>query len=333
MNFEKVFIERPLISKKNTQKVLDSIKYQEIIEIENVDKYFGRFKKPYLQKRTSLNLYLGEKKGQLVKQAPEAYGISNELHFYFIHAYNCIYECEYCYLQGYFHNPDIVLFLNHDEIALEIERTIAANPSQKIWFHAGEFSDSLALSHITGELDLYWETIEKYPDVKLELRTKSVNLKALLEKKPLKNVIVTYSISPAESIKAYEHKTPQLEARIRAIKKLQDYGFSVALHFDPIVWSSDIIERYQRLIDKLNSSIHFNDIMYLSLGVVRFTKDVYNQVQQNYPHSDLLAQNFVRSFDDKIRYNKPSRLWILNNIKSMCLNAGVDEEKIYLCME
>jgi spore photoproduct lyase len=67
--------------------------------------------------------------------------------------------------------------------------------------------------------------------------------------------------------------------------------------------------------------------------VVRFTKDVYHQVQQNYPKSSLLASEFSKSFDQKIRYPRPMRLWMLHKVKDMLIKAGMKEERVYLCME
>ena len=132
-------------------------------------------KKPYLQKRDNLNIFIARKTGDLVKEAPPAYGKGDEKHFYFVHAYNCIYECQYCYLQGYFNSPDLVLFVNYDEIISEMERLAIKYPNA--WFHAGEFSDSLALSDLTGELPYLHKFAEHHPTVKIELRTKSVNLR------------------------------------------------------------------------------------------------------------------------------------------------------------
>ena len=181
--FNTVFVEKDQY--QNAQELLSKIKYRDLKVIDKIEDIWGRVKKPYLQKRTTLNLFIGRKKGQLLKEAPSAYGVGSEKHFYYIHAYNCIYECEYCYLQGYFNSPDIVLFINHQEILNEIERTIEQYPDA--WFHSGEFSDSLALSHITCELPGYHKLFERYPNAKLEIRTKSVNLKEILNLSPLPN--------------------------------------------------------------------------------------------------------------------------------------------------
>ena len=107
--FNKVFVESSIEGKEQTQKILSKIKYKKLVLIDDYEEVF-QSKKPYLQKRDNLNLFLAAKKGELVKEAPEAYGLGSEKHFYFVHAYNCIYECEYCYLQGYFNSPDIVWF-------------------------------------------------------------------------------------------------------------------------------------------------------------------------------------------------------------------------------
>lgn len=337
MIFEKIFIEEHL---KDHPKVLEITKRfarSELKYIKKIEDVFGRVKKPYLQKRTNLNLFLGEKKGQLVKPAPPAYGLSGEPHYYFVHAYNCIYECNYCYLQGYFQSPDIVLFLNHDEIGEEIKRVTQEHsnlhPGQKIWFHAGEYSDSLALTHLTGELPHYFKLFSELPNAYLELRTKSVNIKELIKLTPLKNVIVSFSLAPEHRTKVNDLKTPNLKARLEAIRELHDKGFPIGIHFDPIIYDDHVEESYRELIDSLTLALPAEAISYISIGVVRFTKNVYHQVIKNYPESDFVLDDFVKSFDNKIRYNRPMRLWILGKVKNLLVNAGVPLERIYECME
>jgi spore photoproduct lyase len=331
--FEKIYIENSIKELPQTKSILNKFLNSEIFYIEEINDVFQKVKKPYLQKRDNLNLFLGSKKGQLVKVAPNAYGLSGEPHYYFVHAYNCIYECDYCYLQGYFHSPDIVLFLNHEEIGKEIIRLAQANLPAKSWFHAGEYSDSLAISHISGELDFYFNLFKSLPQSYLELRTKSINIKELVTHQPLPNIITSFSLSPHHRSKENDLKTPSTNARLKAINTLYNLGFPIGIHFDPIIFDDQLIESYLELIEDLNQAIPIQDIKYISLGVVRFTKDTYHQVQKNYPHSNLLGQEFIKSFDNKIRYNKPMRMWMMQKIKSLLLEKGIESSKIYLCME
>lgn len=328
--WNEVYLEEKISSHPRALSILEKVKKTPIV-IPRYDDFWGRSKKPYLQKRDSLNLFLARKEGQLLKLAPDAYGKAGEPHYYFIHAYNCIYECQYCYLQGYFNTPDIVLFINHEEIIAEMENVLKLYPGKKVWFHAGEFSDSLALTHLTGELELYHEFCQKYPDAIIELRTKSVNTRELEKLIPLPNLIVSFSLSPEEIAKKVDLKTPAAKNRIQALKKLSDLGWIVAAHFDPIIYDDKFRENYLALLSDLGP---YNEkLAYLSLGVVRFTKDVYRETERNYPDSLIHAGPMVKSFDGKVRYHRPMRMWILNSVKDLAIKSGAKLERIYLCME
>ncbi len=330
--FSRILIENEVKDLPTTQKILKrfpSLPYQ---FIDRIDDVFGRVKKPYLQKRQNLQLFLGKKRGQLVKEAPDAYGLAGEPHYYFIHAYNCIYECEYCYLQGYFHSPDIVLFLNHDEIAIEIQNTLSRHEGT-VWFHAGEFSDSLALTHLTGELPFYFDLFRKFPHAKLELRTKSANTRELLKQTPCPNIVTSFSLSPQERIKKTDLKTPSLKHRLLAMRELQEAGFPLGIHLDPIIHEDNFEESYQSLFAEMDHYLDLTSLEYISMGVVRFTSNVFHQVKKNYPDSELLAAEFSSSFDGKVRYPRPFRQWILGKIRDIALGYDVSPEKVYLCME
>lgn len=331
--FERLFIEREILDHPRTQKFLDHFPNTSTQVIEDVDQVFNRVKKPYLQKREHLQGFLAKKRGTLIKEAPEAYGLAGEPHYYFIHSYNCIYECQYCYLQGYFHSPDLVFFLNYEEMIDDMERLLGQHPDHSVWFHAGEFSDSLALSHLTGEVPLYHSFLERNPRALIELRTKSVNIKPLLALAPNPQLITSFSLSTQDQVRAYDLKTPGLKARLQAIKKLDEQGHPVALHLDPIVFSHNFEEQFKTLFQQITDVIAPSRVRYMSLGVVRFTKDVYHQVEKNYPDSPLLKTNMQKSFDGKIRYSRPMRLWMLNKVKQLALSSGFQEQQIYLCME
>lgn len=333
MKFNRIFVEKEALSSAITQKILTRYKDIEQTTINKIEDVFGQGRKPYLQKRDNLNLFVGNKKGTLVKEAPDAYGLAEGKHYYFIYAYNCIYECQYCYLQGYFDSPDIVLFVNHEDIIDEMQGIFDHHADEEVWFHAGEFSDSLALSHLTGEWPLYWPFFEKNSRAKLELRTKSTNVKALDSLKPLENVIISFSLAPGQQTKKFDLKTPSLEARLKAIEKLSRRGFQIGLHFDPIIDFEDLEEQYENLAQQVSEKIPADQLQYISLGVVRFTKDVYRQVKEHYPQSAMLAADFVSSFDNKVRYHRPIRLNLLKKVKAICEQAGIASHKIYLCME
>ena len=278
--FKRIFVENEIEEDIYTRKILRKFSSIPIKKIHRIDQIFGRVKKPYLQKRTNFNLYIGKKRGTLVKQTPSAYGISTNPHYYFIHSYNCIYECQYCYLQGFFHSSDMVFFVNHQEIGEEIRKTALRDRDKNPWFHGGEFSDSLALSHITGEIPFYFNLFRNLPWAFLELRTKSVNIRSLLETNPASNIIISYSLAPQKQVDLYDDKTPSLQKRLKAIQKLASHGHHIGIHLDPIIYQDDLREHYEELLKQLTNILPPSKIKYISLGVVRFTKKVYHQVEK-----------------------------------------------------
>lgn len=330
--WNEVYVEEGVRDLPRVKQIIERIGKHPIY-LENYSELWGRSKKPYLHKRDTLNLFIAKKEGQLLKLAPDAYGKGGEPHYYFIHAYNCIYECQYCYLQGYFNSPDIVLFINHEDILGEMQSVLRNHPDKRVWFHAGEFSDSLALSHLTGELSLYHEFCRKNPEAIIELRTKSVNTREIEKLPPLPNFIVSFSLSPESISKKIDLKTPGLRARLEAMKRLNEQGHKLAAHFDPIIFVDDFKESYLDLLQRMKDANIIHELSYLSLGVVRFTKDVYREVEKNYPNSIIHTGPIVKSFDGKVRYHRPLRMWMMSTIKELAISLGVKPERIYLCME
>ncbi len=331
--FERLFIEKELLEHPRAIAIREKFKHLEQIEIDRYDQIWGRAHRPYLEKRKHLQIFLAKKRGTLIKEAPDAYGKAGAPHYYFVHAYNCIYECEYCYLQGHFSTPDLVFFLNHEDILEEMQTIVDDFKGEEIWFHAGEFSDSLAMSHITGELPLYFDFFKKNLNAKLELRTKSVNIKELLQIPAQENVICSFSLSPKEVAKKIDRGVPSVKSRLLAISKITQQGHPIAIHLDPITYGRDFETEYAELLSEISEAIPLEKIKYISLGVVRFTKNVYHQTQVNYPDSLIHKFPMSKSFDGKIRYKKPLRRWMLTKLKTLCLELGIKDESVYYCME
>lgn len=328
---DKIYIENEIQTHPRVKNILLHFQDREQILIDRYDHIFGKVKKPYLQKRKSLNLFIAQKRGTMVKEAPPAYGMEGDPHYYFIHAFNCVYECEYCYLQGYFHSPDLVLFINHEDIINEIHETVQGySDHQRIWFHAGEFSDSLALTPLTKELELYFDYFSKNKHLYLELRTKSDQIEHLLEQTPCENIITSFSLSPEKNI---DYKAPSLSSRLEAIETLYKKGFPIGIHLDPIITIGDFEKQYRDLIEKLEHAISLKDIRYFSLGVVRFPEKFYHQFSKNYPQSHLNKTKLIKDQKNIIRPPRPIRMPLLNKIKSQLIEAGAREEVVYLCME
>jgi spore photoproduct lyase len=333
MKIDCLLLEKNLLTHPSVERFQTQFPKAQLIEIDDYRHYFGSFKKPYLHKRTNLNIILAENKGPKVKIAPNAYGLPNEKHFYFAHAYNCPYECQYCYLQGYFQSPDLVFFLNHHEIAEEIKKTAENYPQETVWFHAGEFSDCLALSHCTREWNTFIPLFKEIPHAKLELRCKSSNLKGLAGIEPVDNVHITFSLAPEKQVKEFDLLASPLKARIQAMEELQKRGFKVGLHFDPLVYSPTFQEDFKELIYELQSRLNWNEIQYISLGVIRFPDQLFSSFKRNYPGQGKHFLEMKKTEGGLRRYSDDLREWMFKYCEDTLLSSGIQEKKVYRCME
>ena len=335
MRIDRLYVERAAEGRPATAHILSKLKPRETILIDDYQDYFSRRKTAYLEKRNKRNVFIALKRGAMVKAAPPAYGYgTRDLHYYYVHAYNCVYECEYCYLQGYFNSPDLVFFVNHDDALREMQQIADQNrDTRRVWFHAGEFSDSLALSHISGELPYYWKFFEQNPDTWLELRTKSVNLSVLRSLPPLRNAVVSFSLATEPQAAVYDRETPSVKQRLSAMRRLRDMGFRLGIHFDPIIYADNFSENMQLIAAQIRATVGYEAVAYVSVGAVRFAKDVYREARQNYPDSQIFARHFIQGADTKMRYIRPLRLQLIETAQAALKKHGCPEEKIYICME
>ena len=117
------------------------------------------------------------------------------------------------------------------------------------------------------------------------------------------------------------------------MNELNQKGFTLAAHFDPIIYQDNFKTQYEELLNAMDELGLNKALNYLSMGVVRFTKDVYREVERNYPDSPLHSTPMIKSFDNKVRYNHPMRMWMMNTVKELALKYGIQDEAIYFCME
>ncbi len=332
MIFPRIFIEKNLENHPAVLKILQKLPGREIRYIDSYTDVFGKVYKPFSHRKKNIDLFLAQKKGSLVREAPPAYGISGAPHYYFIHTYNCVFECQYCYLQGYFHSPDMVVFVNHEEILEEMQNTLAQH-SGDVWFHAGEFSDSLALSHILDDWPVFWDFFRGNPRARLELRTKSANIRALKQLEPLPNVTVSFSLSAERTAAQFEKKSSPVRARLRAMGILSRLGFRIGIHLDPIIYTPSVLQDYEWLAERMREEAGINSIDYISIGAIRFNSDLAHKIEKNYPGTRLLLTDYVRSVDGKLRYARPKRMFLLQSVEEILLRSGFPSHRIYICME
>lgn len=232
---------------------------------------------------------LAKKHGKLLLPIPSEFALGAKHNYYFSHAYNCLYDCRYCFLQVMYSSANYVFFVNHDDFIQAITAQAAALHPEKAWFFSGYDCDSLAFEPITGFAARFIEAFRALDNAILELRTKSTAIASLLKVEPSDNIVVAFSLSPEEIAHRHDHKTPSISKRLNAIARLAERGWQIGFRFDPLIYYANFAEGYQDLCQQLAQIVPKAQRHSAAFGSLRFPQQQYKRIVELYPEEPLLA--------------------------------------------
>ena len=276
---ETIYIENQVKNHFRTKKILSKLnKNVDVIYCDHYGEIFNIKSQNFRVQKNKPALILAKKDGKKLHEIPKNFGIGGDKNYYFSHMLNCIYECEYCFLQGKHMSAHYLLFINYEDFFLEIKKKLKINNSQKNYFFSGYDCDSLALDGITGFVDYFLPIFKKNKNAVLEIRTKSIQINKILKYKPFNNCVIAFSFTPENISKLVEHKVPSVKKRIDAMKKLVEKGWKIGLRFDPIVPACNFGKIYEELFKKIANSIPEKNIHSISFGMMRFPKKMFKKI-------------------------------------------------------
>ena len=283
-----VYIEKRIINHPRTKKILSRFKKKiNIITCDHYGEIFNIKSQNFRIQKKEPALIIAKKEGKKILQVPKNFGIGGDHNYYFSHMLNCIYDCEYCFLQGKHMSAHYLLFVNYEDFLSEIKNKIKDNKFHKTYFFSGYDCDSLALDGITGFVDNFLPIFKKNKNGILELRTKSTQINSILKHKPINNCILAFSFTPDKISRKIEHKTPSVKKRIKAIKELADKGWKIGLRFDPIIPTLNFNNDYEELIKDIASSIPKKNLHSISFGMMRFPKKIFKKINKELTSKEI----------------------------------------------
>lgn len=284
-----IYIEEEIENHPRTKEVCVRFPKARQILCSRYGEVFNRKAQNFRLQKERPALILARKFDHFILEAPVGYGIGGKRNFYFSHMLNCIYDCRYCFLQGMFRSAHLVFFVNYEDFERAIEEKINEASQEESYFFSGYDCDSLALDSVTRFVDSFLPFFARHSNAWLELRTKSVQIKTLLEMDPVSNCVVAFSLTPAEIGTVLEDKTLPLEHRLEAMEKLQERGWKLGLRFDPLIYHEKFREQYEELFYNVFRKIHVPALHSVSLGPFRLPKEGYENIYRLYPDEKLFA--------------------------------------------
>ena len=283
-----VYVEREVAEHPRTAQVLARVKPRQVIACERYGEIFNRHNQNFRLQKARPALILAAKHGRRLLPVPTAYGLSPAPAYYFSHMLNCLYDCRYCFLQGMFRSAHYVLFVNYEDFIADIRAQFAGN-GQTCWLFSGYDCDSLALEPLTGFAQTFVPACAQIPDLWLELRTKSSQIRSLLAMAPLARCVCAFSLSPVSVVDAFEHRTPSLAVRLAAIVRLQQHGWPIGLRFDPLLPVANFEAVHSAFFDQVFAAVNGALLHSVTVGVLRLPRDQARTIARLYPDERLFA--------------------------------------------
>jgi spore photoproduct lyase len=245
---------------------------------------------------------------------------------------NCPMDCAYCVLQVYLNNPLLTLYSNLDDLLQEIDAFLSATPDPLVRLGTGELSDSLALDSILPLSRVLVPFFANKKNAVLELKTKSAEIDHLLSLDHRGRTIISWSLNPRRVIAEEEVRTAPLEKRIEAARKVQEKGYLLGFHFDPIIHHAGWERGYEEAIHCLFEKVDPRRIAWISLGGFRYPPPLKVASGQRFPSTRIFLGELFPGKDGKFRYLKQLRVEMYRKIRGW-LQEVDPTPFIYLCME
>ena len=286
---ETLYIEENILQHPRVEEICSRFPRARQITCQRYGEVFNPKAQNFRLQKQQPALILAEKQQNFVLEAPSGYAIGAKKNYYFSHMLNCLYDCRYCFLQGMFQSANYILFVNYESFQNEIRSICKNSPDETLHFFSGYDCDSLALEPVTGFAADFLPFFAELPNAWLELRTKSTQVRSLLQRPAFPRCVAAFSFTPDEIATAIEHKAPTVEKRIDAMCKLQDRGWQLGLRFDPLIYQRDYQQQYKRLFAQIFSRVNIETLHSVSLGVFRLPEKYYKKIHNLYPQEKLFA--------------------------------------------
>ncbi|MCP4678927.1 MAG: hypothetical protein GY854_26250 [Deltaproteobacteria bacterium] len=204
---------------------------------------------------------------------------------------NCLFSCDYCYLQGTYGSGHIFVFVNPDDFFDEIRELTEQRrgESQPLSLSVSLETDLLALEKETGLCASWIAFAESMgPRIVMELRTKSAAYDAISHLSPTENTILAWSLVPESIWKKYERGLPSPESRIKNARRAARDGWPIRLCFDPVLLDRRRPGEYDRLFEYTFTRIQPRTIESVSLGAFRMSEEQLAAMKRQRQDCDLL---------------------------------------------
>ena len=323
--FSHIYVEQKALSHPVTGYILERFPRAVKVEIQHYKDVFNRPHQDYRRQKDSPKLILAVKQEPFLYQGPEVCeDFGNDDFYYASCVLNCLYDCDYCYLQGLYNSANIVVFVNIGDFFEAVGKCLEYG---SLYLCISYDTELLALEGIVPYASKWIEFAGRKQNLTIELRTKSANYGAIRGLKPVEQVVLAWSVSPQEVARRYERQVPPLETRLLAAKAAAEDGWQVRLCFEPVLRIKNWQKIYADFVDNVFATIPADGIFDANIGIFRMNKEQFKRISRSRLDTDIFAQSMMHSDKGVMSYAEDGQM---KDFMYRQLARYLPEEKIYV---
>ena len=211
----------------------------------------------------------------------------------------CIGQCQYCYLNTNLGDkPYMRVNVNVDDILKQADDYIKERLPEVTIFEGSATSDPIPVEPYSNLLKMAIEHFSKSSNGRFRFVTKFTDVDTLLDIDHQGHTEIRFTLNTNKVIQDFERRTPSMEKRIEAARKVIVAGYPTGFLIAPVFLYDNWKEDYKHLLLRLNDSLpdHLPHPLTFEIISHRYTPKAKQVISEIYPENQLPMQEEERSF-------------------------------------
>lgn len=320
------YVERDALGHENTHRLREELNRRTprapTIVVDSYKDVFNRPGQSFQQQkgRPALIAALAGRP-RLYEVPARACGVHDLPLYYTDQLRNCVYNCDYCFLQGMHPSGHTLVFVDDETFHLAARERLERGP---FWLSISYLTDIAAFDSVLPLTRRWVEVARQSPEMTVEVRTKG-DASQLLDGEPCANVVLVWTLSPPAIANRFEHGAPTFRRRVRAAERAIRLGWRVRVALDPVVLVEGWRRAYDEMIEELFSTVAPETLEAASYGVFRMGKD-FIRVAHARGDSPILHHPFARA-GSLVTYT-PAEIEAVHEVIGEKLRCRLGEDRV-----
>jgi spore photoproduct lyase len=213
-----------------------------------------------------------------------------------------------------------------------VDRT-ATRLARPTAFYLGKLQDGLAMEPLSGYARTMVPFFARHAHARLVVLTKSADVENLVDLEHAGRTILSWTVNAPEVVYGFEQNTPDVMARITAMRRCAEVGYPVRAVVMPIIPVDGWRESYGHFLAMLLQAVPLSRITLGSICSYRQARRLMElKLGKENALSMLLDHSPTRSEDGRIRFSRSIREEVYRHLVD-CVRRERPDLEIGLCLE